>query len=178
MHAVLLVPLPSHFLGAIFFCFAPSKSLCGSSKLTLAGMYTIANRHSLYFYCQTSRNCPTRDSNNKGATTLPHKHRKITMLPLVKITSGFAAVSGNIGTPRAISLAVGESGGIASMMTTTGTAAAGTSLLSSTTPHFLHSIRGGAAAALVDLSRENLHIQGIATYGVITALIMNAALRM
>lgn len=53
--------------------------------------------------------------------------------------------------------------------------------ISSNASNLLHTIRGGVAppaSAVIDISRESLHSQGLATYATITALIMNASLRL
>lgn len=101
-------------------------------------------------------------------------------LPVTKIASGFAALAANVVTTGQPPLSAGASAALVPILSTTGTAATATSALLSTSPFLLQNMRGGAAAtnAVLNLSRENLFLQGIGTYGTITALIMNASLRM
>jgi len=114
--------------------------------------------------------------------------RKI-LFPVDKDVSGFAAVAAftaskctskeclqaTIGKLARTPPVVGISTAIMPVFAT-GTAPGA---LSSTLPNILQTIRGGAATtAVVNFPRESLTLQGMATYGTITALIMNASLRL
>ena len=66
-----------------------------------------------------------------------------------------------------------------------GSAACDASIVLSTIPPLIQNLRGGAATAAaaaadaaLNLSRESYLIQEMATYGTLTALVMNAALRL
>ncbi len=97
------------------------------------------------------------------------------IFPVGKLASGVAAVAASVANPAlAVRPAVSL---VPTTLSTTGALAA-TSSLSPATLNLLQGVRGGAGAALVDMSRESLFLQGIGTYGTITALIMNASLRM
>jgi len=102
------------------------------------------------------------------------------ILPVGKIASGLAAVATaatpNLTSNEWLNVAVGKtlhppafvgtSAGIVPVLSAETAAAPGMLLF-----------RGGASTSLVNFSRESLFLQGMATYATITALIMNAALR-
>ena len=106
---------------------------------------------------------------NRGTAILSRKIPANMILPVAKIATGFATLAANVVTPGQTPLA--SSTGLAPMLSTSAAAATISS------PYLLQCIRGGASAA-VDISREQLFVSGIGTYGTITALIMNASLRM
>lgn len=106
------------------------------------------------------------------------------IFPVARLASGVAAVAASVASPRelaqipSIASTVGPATGLVpTALSTTGIAAA-TSALSPTTLNLLQNVRGGAASTLVDMSRETLFVQGLGTYGTISALIMNASLRL
>lgn len=102
------------------------------------------------------------------------------LLPVAKMTSGLVAVATTVASKctsnACLQVAVNKAA-IAFPAALSTEATVGT--VSLTTLNLLRTMRGGAVAStVIDFSRESLTIQGMATYGAITALMMNASLRL
>lgn len=107
------------------------------------------------------------------------------ILPVARLATGFAAIATTMAskctTNGCLRVAIGN---VARAPPLLGTSVGVVPVLATETASlaFLQTLRGGAStsatSAILDLSRESLFVQGMATYATVSALIMNAALRM